>query len=231
MVKLIIQSYRRYNLDNAVLILAGGSSSRMKGIDKQLAEIGGVPVIVKSMLAFEKSTDIDEIIVSAGEDNIGIIRELSDKYGIKKLTAIVKGGESRSSSARNAFKAVKTRGIILIHDGARPFIDRETIKRVISAAEEYGAAVPVIPVKDTIKAVKEGFVEATPDRATLFAAQTPQGFTYEIYEKILLSGKEATDDSGLAEAFGIRVKTVEGSEGNIKITTREDLRQYNTVTD
>lgn len=218
-------------MDNAVLILAGGSSSRMKGIDKQLAEIGGVPVIVKSMLAFEKSTDIDEIIVSAGEDNIGIIRELSDKYGIKKLTAIVKGGESRSSSARNAFKAVKTRGIILIHDGARPFIDRETIKRVISAAEEYGAAVPVIPVKDTIKAVKEGFVEATPDRATLFAAQTPQGFTYEIYEKILLSGKEATDDSGLAEAFGIRVKTVEGSEGNIKITTREDLRQYNTVTD
>ncbi len=203
----------------------------MKGIDKQLAEIEGVPVIVKSMLAFEKSTDIDEIIVAAGEDNIGIIRELSEKYGIKKLTAIVKGGESRSSSARNAFKAVKTRGIVLIHDGARPFIDSETIKRVISAAEEYGAAVPVIPVKDTIKAVKEGFVEVTPDRAALFAAQTPQGFTYDIYEKILLSGKEATDDSGLAEAFGIRVKTVEGSEGNIKITTREDLRQYNTVTD
>lgn len=218
-------------MDNAVLILAGGSSSRMKGIDKQLAEIEGVPVIVKSMLAFEKSTDIDEIIVAAGEDNIGIIRELSEKYGIKKLTAIVKGGESRSSSARNAFKAVKTRGIVLIHDGARPFIDSETIKRVISAAEEYGAAVPVIPVKDTIKAVKEGFVEVTPDRAALFAAQTPQGFTYDIYEKILLSGKEATDDSGLAEAFGIRVKTVEGSEGNIKITTREDLRQYNTVTD
>ena len=218
-------------MDNAVLILAGGSSSRMKGIDKQLAEIEGVPVIVKSMLAFEKSTDIDEIIVAAGEDNIGIMRELSDKYGIKKLTAIVKGGESRSSSARNAFKAVKTRGIVLIHDGARPFIDSETIKRVISAAEEYGAAIPVIPVKDTIKAVKEGFVEVTPDRATLFAAQTPQGFTYEIYEKILLSGKEATDDSGLAEAFGIRVKTVEGSEGNIKITTRGDLERLPTKID
>lgn len=218
-------------MNNAVLILAGGTSSRMKGIDKQLAEIDGVPVIIKSMLAFEKSPDIGEIIVAAGEDNMSIIRELSEKFGIKKLTAIVKGGDSRSSSARNAFRAVKTRGIVLIHDGARPFIDSETIKRVISAAEEYGAAVPVIPVKDTIKAVKDGFVEATPDRATLFAAQTPQGFTYEIYEKILLSGKEATDDSGLAEALGIRVKTVEGSERNIKITTRGDLERLPTKID
>ena len=214
---------------NAVLILAGGSSSRMKGIDKQLAEIDGIPVIVRSMLAFENSSDIDQIIVAAGEANIEKIRELSEKYGIKKLTAIVKGGESRSRSAQNAFKAVKTRGIVLVHDGARPFIDSDTIKRVIAAAREYGAAVPVIPVKDTIKVIKNGFVESTPDRASLFAAQTPQGFTYEVYEKILLSKKEATDDSGLAEALGIRVKTVEGSEANIKITTREDLERLPVI--
>ena len=210
-------------MSNAVLILAGGSSSRMKGIDKQLAEIGGIPVIVKSMLTFEKSGEIDEIVVAAGEANIDKIKELSEKYGIKKLTAVVKGGESRSLSAFNAFKAVKAKGIILVHDGARPFIDEDTIKRVVSAAEKYGAAVPVIPVKDTIKAVNDGFVDYTPDRSTLFAAQTPQGFTYDVYQKILLSGKEATDDSGLAELLGIKVKTVEGSEANIKITTQQDL--------
>lgn len=216
-------------MGNAVLILAGGSSSRMKGTDKQLAQIHGIPVIVRSMLAFEKTPDIDEIIVAAGEANIEKIRELSEKYGIKKLTAIVKGGESRSCSARNAFKAVKARGIVLIHDGARPFIDGETIKRVIAAAKEYGAAIPVISVKDTIKAVKDGFVADTPERSALFAAQTPQGFAYEVYERMLLSGGEATDDSGLAEALGIRVKTVEGSENNIKITTREDLEKLPVI--
>lgn len=216
-------------MGNAVLILAGGSSSRMKGIDKQLAEINGIPVIIRSMLSFEKAPDIEEIVVAAGESNIEKIRELSEKFGIKKLTAIVDGGECRSSSARNAFKAVKARGIVLIHDGARPFIDGETIKRVIAAAKEYGAAIPVIPVKDTIKTVKDGFVADTPERTSLFAAQTPQGFTYEIYERILLSEREATDDSGLAEALGIRVKTVEGSETNIKITTREDLERLPVI--
>ncbi len=216
-------------MGNAVLLLAGGSSSRMKGIDKQLAEINGIPVIIRSMLSFEKAPDIEEIVVAAGESNIEKIRELSEKFGIKKLTAIVEGGESRSSSARNAFKAVKARGIVLIHDGARPFIDGETIKRVIAAAKEYGAAIPVIPVKDTIKTVKDGFVADTPERASLFAAQTPQGFTYEVYDKMLLSEREATDDSGLAEALGIRVKTVEGSEANIKITTREDLERLPVI--
>lgn len=210
-------------MKTTALILSGGSSSRMKGMDKQFALIGGVPVIAKSLLAFQNSEDVDDIIVAAKEESIKEIEALSEKYGITKLRAVVKGGKSRTESAFNAFKAASECKIILVHDGARPFVEGDLIGRVKNAAVEYGCAIPVIPVKDTIKVTEDGFVKATPDRSTLAAVQTPQGFRYEIYEKIISEDIEATDDSGLAEKKGYRVKTVEGSEKNIKITVPEDL--------
>lgn len=195
----------------------------MKGTDKQFALIGGIPVIVKSLLAFQNSDEVDDIIVAAKEESINEIKALSEKYGITKLRAVVKGGKSRTESAFNAFRATEKCGIILVHDGARPFVDGDVIGRVRNGAIEYGCAIPVIPVKDTIKVIENGFVKSTPDRSTLSAVQTPQGFRYEIYEKIISEDAEATDDSGLAEKMGYRVKTVEGSEKNIKITVPEDL--------
>lgn len=210
-------------MKTTALILSGGSSSRMKGTDKQFALIGGVPVIAKSLLAFQDSEEVDDIIVAAKEEGIGKIKALSEEYGITKLRAVVKGGKSRTESAFNAFKAAEKCDIIFVHDGARPFVDDSLIERVKKGAVEYGCAVPVIPVKDTIKVTENGFVKSTPDRSTLSAVQTPQGFRYEIYEKIISEDAEATDDSGLAEKMGYRVRTVEGSEKNIKITVPEDL--------
>ncbi len=210
-------------MKTTALILSGGSSSRMKGTDKQFALIDGVPVIIKSILAFERAETVDDIIVAAKEESIERIKILSEEYGITKLRAVVKGGKTRTESAFNAFNAAEKDGIILVHDGARPFVDNEVIGRVISSAEEYGCAVPIIPVKDTIKVTENGFVTSTPDRSSLSAVQTPQGFRYDIYEKIISADADATDDSGLAEKMGYRVKTVEGSEKNIKITVPEDL--------
>ncbi len=207
-----------------VLILAGGSSQRMNGINKQFALIDGVPVIMKSILAFEKSPVITGIIVAARECDTEKIKQLCEEYRIKKLKAVVEGGTSRSRSAAKAFAASSDSGIIMVHDGARPYVSGELIQRVAADAVEYGAAVPVIRVRDTIRiAGSDGYSAGTPDRGTLRAVQTPQGFRRGLYEQMIMSGKEATDDAGLAEMLGVKVKLTAGETANIKITTPEDL--------
>ena len=207
-----------------VLILAGGSSQRMGGINKQFADIGGVPVIIKSAIAFEKSPLVSDIIIAARECDIDRIHGLCEQYGITKLKRIVPGGASRTESARNAFSAVENADIIMVHDGARPFVTEELIGRIACAADEYGAAIPALPLKDTVKFTDSGgFSAGTPDRDTLRAVQTPQAFRADIYAEMVLSGKEATDDAGLAELLGIKVKLVDGDRNNIKITTPDDL--------
>ena len=207
-----------------VLILAGGSSQRMRGINKQLAEVGGIPVIARSALAFEHCPGISDIIIAARECDIDGIKSLCESYGITKLKTIAVGGASRTDSARNAFSCSENADIIMVHDGARPYISDELIQRVMSAAEEYGAAIPALPVTDTIKFTDErGFSSGTPDRSTLRRVQTPQAFKAELYREMILSGREATDDAGLAELLGIKVKLVEGDPKNIKITTPDDL--------
>ncbi len=207
-----------------VLILAGGSSTRMNGINKQFVCVDGIPVIIKSALAFENCPEISDIIIAARECDTDRINGLCAEYGITKLKATAPGGATRTDSARNAFSLSENADMILVHDGARPFVTPELIRRVIAAAAEYGAAIPALPVTDTVKfADGSGFSAGTPDRSTLRRVQTPQAFRRDIYEEIILSGKEATDDAGLAEMLGFKVKMADGDPSNIKITTRDDL--------
>ncbi|MGN0578904.1 MAG: 2-C-methyl-D-erythritol 2,4-cyclodiphosphate synthase [Ruminiclostridium sp.] len=207
----------------AAIILAGGSSTRMGGRDKQLIELDGVPVIVKSALIFERTAEVTEIIIAAKKEEKEHIESLCESFGITKLKAVTEGGATRAESARRAFALVGNADIVAVHDGARPFATAALAQKVILAAKEHGAAIPAIPVKDTIKEAQAGFVRSTPDRSTLFCAQTPQAFRYEIYEKMIAGAEEATDDAALAEKAGYPVKIVEGEESNIKITTPQDL--------
>ncbi len=215
-----------------VLILAGGASTRMNGVNKQLALIDGLPVIVKSALAFERSSAVSRIVIAARDGDLEQIKALCEKHGVKKLYALTPGGASRSESAKRALLAAEPLSdddIIAIHDGARPYVSGELIERVISAAREYGAAVPAVPVKDTIKSIKDGFCAGTPDRSALRAVQTPQAFIVKICKAMQSECSEAvTDDAMLAEKAGFPVRIVEGENGNIKITTPEDLPRGKT---
>ncbi|MCR4780179.1 MAG: 2-C-methyl-D-erythritol 2,4-cyclodiphosphate synthase [Ruminiclostridium sp.] len=213
-----------------VLILAGGSSRRMNGINKQLAEVGGAPVVIKSALAFESCPEVNDIIIAAQETDADRIRELCREYGITKLKAVTVGGDTRVASAKRAFGLSENADIVLVHDGARPYIKPELIRRLIGAAEEYGAAVPCLPVTDTVKVIdREGFSRGTPARSELRAVQTPQAFGRELYERMMSSpDPAATDDSKLAEQLGAPVKLIDGDPENIKITTRGDLPKEET---
>ncbi len=206
-----------------VLILAGGDSRRMNGINKQFAAIGGIPVIIKSALAFESCSVVSGIIIASRECDCAEIKRLCVQYGITKLKAVVTGGKTRTESAARAF-AASDADMIMVHDGARPYVSPELISKIAADAEEYGAAIPAVPVKDTVKFSDEtGFSAGTPDRSSLRAVQTPQAFRRPLYEQMINSGREATDDAGLAEILGIKVKLTDGDPANIKITTPDDL--------
>ena len=207
------------------IILAAGASTRMKGTDKQLLTLCGVPVIVRSALNFEACPEVSEIIIAAREDNCAEIEGLCRSNGVSKLKKVCAGGNTRAESAKNAFSYAGDTDITAIHDGARPFADSQLITRVLNDAYEYKAAIAAVPVKDTIKAVNGGFIEATPDRSGLYSAQTPQAFHTALYREMLGTGGDFTDDSQLAERLGIKVKITEGSYDNIKITTPEDIAQ------
>lgn len=205
------------------IILAAGASRRMNGANKQLISIGDVPVIIKSALNFQNCPAVSGIVIAARDEDCAVIEELCRKYGVTKLIKVCGGGETRFKSAEKAFGYADEADIIAVHDGARPFADPDLIARVIADAEKYKAAIAAVPVKDTIKAVQDGFIGSTPDRSTLFSAQTPQAFNAALYRQMVSLGAEATDDSQLAELLGVKVRITEGSYDNIKITTPEDV--------
>ena len=191
---------------------------------KLLLEIGSKTVIERSVEAFLSVSDIDEIIVVARAQDIDIYSELLTDERI----SFVIGGSTRQQSVKNAVETVDDAHLIVIHDGARPLIKCEDIEKTIRAAEEFSAAAVGVFVKDTIKIVdKQGFVESTPDRSTLFAVQTPQIFDFELYKNAMQKadeqGLDFTDDCQLVELCGGKVKMVEGSYSNIKITTPDDI--------
>ena len=212
------------------IVLAGGSGKRMGlSVKKQYIEICNKPLLYYSVHAFEKS-DVDEIVlvVTPGDENY-VKKEIVEKYGFKKVSAIVPGGKERYNSVYEGLKV--TRGdYVLIHDGARAFVTKEIIRRAMDGAKEYGACVVGMPVKDTIKvADDDGYVKDTPERSSLWMVQTPQAFFYPLvkdaYEKVL--AKDATgvtDDAMVVElATDQKVKLIEGSYDNIKVTTIDDL--------
>lgn len=222
----------------AAIILAGGSGTRM-GSDKtkQFMRLGGAPVVLHSILAFEKSEYIDEIVIVAREDEIPSYKPLIERYGIKKVHAVVAGGESRQASVACGIEAISPKSdYVAIHDGARPLITPEQIKAVVLAAYSGKAATAAAPSKDTPKIVsKNCYIEESVDRDKLWLMQTPQVFNADVYRAALYNAKvngiEATDDSALVVDAGFPVQVVDCGYENIKITTPVDLALAQIILD
>lgn len=209
------------------VIVAAGESSRM-GCNKQLLPLSGKPVLAHSIAAFEQYDKVDNIVVVASQESLLAVQKLVKDCGFKKVTDIVIGGATRAESVKNGIAACGLQSdIVLIHDGARPLVTLEIIEAVRNAAELYKAAVPVVPLKDTVKEIdSSGRVIRTPERSQIYAAQTPQGFCLSTYREALdkLQGnQDFYDDSQLLESVGFPVYTVKGSYENIKITVPGDL--------
>ncbi|MBQ9228515.1 MAG: 2-C-methyl-D-erythritol 4-phosphate cytidylyltransferase [Eubacterium sp.] len=213
-------------MSNTAIILGAGSGSRMKSqTNKMLLEIMGKTVLERSVEAFLAVKEVDEIIVTAREQELEAYIALFEN---EDKVSFVIGGDTRQQSVRNAVETVDEAELIIIHDGARPLIRQQEIEATIAAAKKYKAAAVGVPVKDTIKVLdSKGFVRMTPDRSRLFAVQTPQVFNFEIYQEAMRrvekSGADYTDDCQLIEAAGGKVKMVTGDYSNIKITTPEDI--------
>jgi 2-C-methyl-D-erythritol 4-phosphate cytidylyltransferase len=207
------------------IVVAAGAGLRMGGIDKLFADVGGMPLLARTLAAFEACPSVDQIILVASEANLDRCWKLVKSYGFKKVTELVPGGARRQDSVQQGLDQVKDSRWVLIHDGVRPFIDDAVIAAGIEAAREHGAAVAAVPVKDTIKVVNaEHLVRNTPRRETLWAAQTPQVFRIDVIRAAYRDAfGDVTDDAMLLERLGQPVKVYQGSYENIKITTPEDL--------
>ena len=209
------------------VIVAAGSASRMGGIDKVMAPLGGEPMILRTVRAFQNCDAIASIVIVTRED---LIRPISGLCrDMKKVIAVVAGGSSRQESVNLGINALpKGTKLAAVHDGARPLISWQVIDRTVRAANTYGAAAPAIPVKDTIKVAQGGLVKETPDRSTLMAVQTPQVFDFDLLRGALskaeADGAAVTDDCSAVERTGMKIKLVEGDERNLKVTTPMDLK-------
>jgi len=217
------------------IVLAAGRGIRFKSkISKPLIEINFQPIIIYCLNVFSKHPHIRDIIVAVnGKNSKSVINKIK-RYRIKKIKNIVLGGRERSSSVACGLKAMDSRtDLVLIHDAVRPFIDKDSVSRVIKEADKYGAAIVGVPVKATIKkaarrsplAARRVIVEKTLDRERLWEIQTPQVFKkdliLEAYKRF--GNTVATDDASLVEKSGAKVRLIPGSCFNIKVTTPEDL--------
>ena len=229
------------NNKNIAIVLAGGSGSRMNSdIPKQYMEIWDKPILYYSLKTFEESF-IDEIVLVVSEKDLPYCKtNIVDKYNFKKITKIVAGGKERYNSVYNGLQAISSdennqkitpNTNIFIHDGARPCVTIEILEKCLETVKKTRACVVAVPVKDTIKIVDEkGYAVSTLDRNSLWQIQTPQVFSYEViknaYDSLmhLVTIKGITDDAMVVEHYSnIKVKMVEGSYDNIKVTTQGDI--------
>ena len=224
---------------NTAIILAAGKGSRMKsGINKQYINLKGRPILSHTLEVFFSCKSIDEVIIVISPKDAEIFN-YKIQHDLKKTKPfkIVYGGDSRLQSVQNGLKQVSEGAdIVVIHDGARPFITCEMIGCCIENAKKYGAATLGVPVKETIKAVNDdGFVIKTLDRESIWTIQTPQAFLHDIivqaHEKAGVDKITATDDAALVEYLNYNVRIVLGEYSNIKITTKEDLIMAETILD
>lgn len=220
---------KKYRRTTAV-ILAAGNSCRMNGKNKQLLSVCGMPVLARSIRAFENSPCIGDIVVVTREDMIHDVITLCEKYGFGKVGAVVAGGETRQTSAWLGFRQVSDKTeFVAFHDGARCLVDPDDIERVCLAAYEFGAATAATAATDTVKkATSGGFIEGSEDRNFIWLAQTPQVFGTNLYRASGYTAREAdffaTDDCSIAERIGFKgIKLVETGRKNIKITTPDDV--------
>ncbi|MGI8566182.1 MAG: 2-C-methyl-D-erythritol 4-phosphate cytidylyltransferase [Pyrinomonadaceae bacterium] len=215
---------------NVAIIAAAGRGARMGGEQaKQFRELSGIPTIIHTLRRFERCTTIGEMIVVVPAGEVGDFLALANRYALTKLARVVQGGETRRETVWRGLQSVRaaTAEIVAVHDGVRPFVTPEEIDTTVRAAQLSGAAILAVPAIDTIKEVRAGKVTRTPERASLWHAQTPQCFRYDLlkraYEQANTENLDATDDSALVERLGAPVTVIEGDARNIKITRPEDL--------
>ncbi len=215
---------------SAVIVAAGRGSRMQADINKQYLLLFSMPVLAHTIMAFEQTECISEIVIVINEKERHIFEDLiCNSFNFSKIAAVVNGGRERQESVyQGLLKTSPESGIIAVHDGARPLVTPDIIKNSIEIAVEYGAACVGVPVKDTIKrSDRNQTVQETLDRSCLWLIQTPQVFQRDIIQKAheyaLKTGFQGTDDSMLVERTGYEVHMVMGSYSNIKITTPEDL--------
>ena len=209
--------------DTAVIIAAAGRSTRAAGLDKNFERLGGIPVLRRTLLAFDRAPSVGRLVVVTRSDRLGDVRAML--AGLSTPAIAVEGGADRQSSVRNGLRETEGFAYVAVHDGARPFVSVGLIERIIDAARRYGAAVPALPVTDTVKrAAPDERVAETVDRAALRAVQTPQVFRRALYLRAVeFCADSYTDDSQLIERLGEEVVLVEGERSNQKLTTAEDF--------
>jgi len=233
------RAFRKEDKKVTAIIVAAGEGKRMKtSLPKPYLKLNGAPILALTLQPFERTRSVDEIILVVKEEFINYTKShIIDKFGFKKVSKIIKGGERRQDSVKAGLDFAQHE-IVLIHDGVRPFIKSQLINRVINECKRCGAAIPAIPVKETIKKVSNGYVTCTLNRNELYSIQTPQAFKRGVLEKAYALDVDSTDSSSLVEKLGLQVKIVEGDPMNIKITDKEDieygkafLRDGSTMTD
>lgn len=213
----------------SAVIVAAGSAQRM-GADKVMLELGCMPVLARTLLAFQNCDAIDEIIVVTRMEKVEEVASLCKKYGVTKAGKVIRGGKTRMESALAGVSEVRSNAkLIAIHDGARPFVTDEVIRRTVDAAAAYMSAVPVIRSTDTLKAIDEdGLITGSVDRDRTVRVQTPQIFNADLIKGALTKAVSdrltLTDDCSAIEIMGIKTHTVDGDEDNIKLTTPRDLQ-------
>jgi 2-C-methyl-D-erythritol 4-phosphate cytidylyltransferase len=210
------------------IIPAAGLGKRF-GAQKQFLELAGKPLLIQTLSAFEKTVGIHGVCVVVPESEISSVRKMVADHALRKVSFIVAGGKERQDSVRLGFQTLPVCDVVVVHDGVRPLVTSELIQKMIDAASAFGAAIAALPVKETTKrGDAENFVTDTVDRSSLWSVQTPQAFRYDVFkkavEKSLQENFLGTDESMLVERAGGKVKMVEGSPYNIKVTLPEDLK-------
>ncbi len=211
------------------IIVAAGSSNRMSGIDKIIAPLDNIPLVIHSLKAFDEAKTITDIVLVIKDERIYEISDMLKKYSFKKNITVTSGGATRQQSVECGMKSVSyDANYFAIHDGARPLVTSDIVDRVVNDAILHGAATAAMPVKDTMKLSVDGsFIDSTPVREQLYICQTPQVFSAKLYKKGLSAAKkikkEYTDDCQVVEQIGKRVYLSVGSYENIKVTTPDDL--------
>jgi 2-C-methyl-D-erythritol 4-phosphate cytidylyltransferase/2-C-methyl-D-erythritol 2,4-cyclodiphosphate synthase len=212
-----------------VVVVAAGRSSRMEGVDKQVALLGGEAVISHSLRVFEQYSEVGSIVLVMSADNLEAGKLAVEAGGFSKVIDVVAGGERRQDSVKIGLDLIAaqpsgTPEFVAIHDGARPFIDDEMVARGLATAQKIGAAIAAVPVKDTIKVAPHRVVTDTPDRSGMWAVQTPQIFRFDVLKTAHeMTDEDVTDDASMVELVGGMVAVFTGSNDNIKLTTPEDL--------
>ncbi len=219
-------------MKTVALIPAAGMGKRMgSAVNKQYLLLDGQPILTRTLQLFQDAAFVDEIYPIIPAEEIDYCRnEVVERYGLDKVTQIIPGGAERQHSVLNGLRALDgcdADDIVIIHDGVRPFVPASVVRRSVEAALRYDSAVVAVPVKDTVKIIRDGCSVETPPRETLWLAQTPQTFRYGVirsaHELAEAEGFLGTDDASLLERLGEKVHVVIGDYRNIKITTPEDM--------